>query len=305
MEERSFGPVRFLPGDNRGRYPFCHSLYLEGEGILIDPASSRERLLRLRAEEGVTAVWLSHWHEDHFMHLDLFEDLPFRISERDAPPLADLRLFMDWYGLDAAERLFWEPWLREQFHFRPRKPAGFLDAGQTLRLKGLSVEVIATPGHTPGHLAFFFPEQGVLFAGDYDLSRFGPWYGDLYSEIEETKTSIDRLQGIGARVVLTGHETGVFENPPAELWRQYREVISQREEKLLALLETPRTFSEVVGAWIVYGKPREPKEFFGFGERVHMKKHLEQLLRRGRIVFGEGKYRKSGVPGDGGPQAAA
>ena len=50
MEDRTFGPIRFLAGENRGRYPFCHSLYIEGAGILIDPSSSRERLLRLRAE---------------------------------------------------------------------------------------------------------------------------------------------------------------------------------------------------------------------------------------------------------------
>jgi glyoxylase-like metal-dependent hydrolase (beta-lactamase superfamily II) len=120
MEEQSFGPVRFLPGENGGRYPFCHSLYVEGTGVLIDPASSRERLIRLRAEEGVKMVWLSHWHEDHFMHLDLFDDLPLWVSPRDAPPLADLQILLDWYGFDAEERQFWEPLLREQFHFRPQ-----------------------------------------------------------------------------------------------------------------------------------------------------------------------------------------
>ena len=48
MQERCFGPVRFIPGENHGKYPFCHSVYIEGAGILIDPASDRERLKRLR-----------------------------------------------------------------------------------------------------------------------------------------------------------------------------------------------------------------------------------------------------------------
>ncbi|MBU2054802.1 MAG: MBL fold metallo-hydrolase, partial [Proteobacteria bacterium] len=108
MEEQSFGPVRFLPGENRGRYPFCHSLYIEDAGVLIDPASSRERLIRLHAEQGVKMVWLSHWHEDHFMHLDLFDDLPLWVSPLDAPPLADLQVLLDWYGFNAEERPFWE-----------------------------------------------------------------------------------------------------------------------------------------------------------------------------------------------------
>ena len=71
MKERCFGPIRFLPGENRGKYPFCHSLYIDGAGILIDPASDRDRLKGLHKNGGVREVWLSHWHEDHFMHLDL------------------------------------------------------------------------------------------------------------------------------------------------------------------------------------------------------------------------------------------
>jgi hydroxyacylglutathione hydrolase len=293
MEECSFGPIRFLPGENRGRYPFCHSLYIEGTGILIDPASDRKRLIRLRAEEGVRMVWLSHWHEDHFMHLDVFDDLPFWISSGDSPPLADLEILMKWYGLNEEEKRFWEPLLRDRFHFRPRRPARHLRGGETIHLDNLTVDVIATPGHTPGHLAFFFREPSVLFAGDYDLTRFGPWYGDLYSDIDETKASIDLLQRIPAHIVLTCHETGFFENPPAELWRQYGSVIMERENKLLALLEEPRTLEVIVSAWIIYGRSRAPKEFFAFGERVHMIKHLEHLQKRGMVLLENGYYRKT------------
>ena len=214
MEDLSFGPIRFLAGENRGRYPFCHSLYIEGACILIDPASSRERLLRLRAEEEVKMVWLSHWHEDHFMHLDIFDDPPLWVSLQDAPPLADLDVLMTWYGLNEEEKQVWRPLLLEQFHFRPRKPARYLMDGETIRLGDLSVDVIATPVHTPGHLAFLFREPSVLFAGDYDLTRFGPWYGDLFSYIDATRASLIRLSGIRAHIVLTGHETGVFEDPP-------------------------------------------------------------------------------------------
>jgi len=292
MEEYSFGRIRFLPGDNRGRYPFCHSLYIEGAGILIDPASNRERLIRLRAEEEVKMVWLSHWHEDHFMHLDLFDDLPLWMSARDAPPLADLEVLLKWYGLDEEEKKLWEPLLREQFHFRPRWPARCLQDGETLHLDNLSVDVIATPGHTPGHLAFFFREPSILFTGDYDLTRFGPWYGDLFSDIDATRASIGCLREIPTHIVLTGHETGFFEDPPAELWRQYGSVITEREKKLLVLLDRPRTLEEIVNSWIIYGRPREPKAFFAFGERVHMIKHLEHLQKRGVVLSENGRYRK-------------
>ena len=45
LTERRFGPITFLPGPNRGKYPFCHSLYVEAERrVVIDPASDRTRL---------------------------------------------------------------------------------------------------------------------------------------------------------------------------------------------------------------------------------------------------------------------
>lgn len=123
MEEQHFGPIWFIPGENRGKYPSCHSLYIEGGGVLIDPGSDRERLIRLRKDRGVKAVWLSHWHEDHFTHLDLFDDLPLRVSDRDAAPLSDVELFLDWYGMDNDNyRKYWRLILKEQFHFKPRKP---------------------------------------------------------------------------------------------------------------------------------------------------------------------------------------
>lgn len=298
MEDLSFGPILFIAGDNRGRYPNCHSLYIEGPGLLIDPASSRERLLRLRAEKGVKMVWLTHWHEDHFMHLDLFDDLPLWISQQDAPPLADLQVLLNWYGHNDEEKRFWGPLMLEQFHFQPRKPARYLVDGEIIPLGRLSVEVIATPGHTPGHLSFFFPEASVLFVGDYDLTRFGPWYGDLFSDIDQTRASIERLENIPARVVLTGHETGVFHTPPPERWRQYDSVIAERERKLLAILDTPKTLEEIVEACIIYGRVREPKAFFAFGERAHMAKHLEHLQKRGIIHSENGRYRKEDAKRD-------
>jgi len=290
MEEKHFGSVWFIPGENNGKYPYCHSVYIEGAGVLIDPASDRERLRQLRENPGVKTVWLSHWHEDHFMHLDLFDDLPLCISERDAPPLSDLEVFMDSYGINNDSRDYWRPIFTEQFHFRPRKPAAFLQGGEIIHLSAVTVEVISTPGHTPGQIALFFKQPEVLFIGDYDLTKFGPWYGDVDSSIEETITSVERLRNIPAKVWITSHETGVFEEEPGEIWDQYLDVINEREEKLMNLLEEPHTLEDIVGSWIVYGRPREPKVFFEFGERALMKKHLEKLMNQGIVRMKDRQY---------------
>lgn len=218
LEELHFGPVWFIPGKNQGKYHFCHSLYIEGAGILIDPASDRERLLGLRRDQGVKMVWLSHAHEDHFMHLDLFDDLPLWVSDKDSSSLSSLEMFLDAYGIENHDyRDYWRQILEDEFHFKSRKPTQFLQAGQIMDLDTVTVEVIAAPGHTPGHLAFFFREPGVLFMGDYDLTKFGLFYGDVRASIEQTVNSVNHLKKIPAKIFLTSHETGVFMGDPGKL----------------------------------------------------------------------------------------
>jgi glyoxylase-like metal-dependent hydrolase (beta-lactamase superfamily II) len=281
MEEKCFGPLRFIPGENRGKYPNCHSIFIEKAGVLIDPASDRERLKRLRNDFDVKSVWLSHWHEDHWMHLDLFEDIPMWISRQDAPPLSDVELFLDGYGIEKEDhRQYWREIMEQMFHFRPRKPDGFLKDGQKIQLETVTVDVLQTPGHTPGHLCFFFREPAVLFLGDYDLTPFGPWYGDRDSSIQKTITSVERLRNIPAKIWIACHETGVFEDAPGKLWDDYLAIIRQREDKLLELLKEPRTMAEIVDAWIVYNRPREPEEFYAFAEQAIMQKHIEILISR-------------------------
>jgi len=291
MCERRFGPVRFLPGPNRGKYPHCHSVYVEGAGLLIDPGADRERLRRLRSEDGVAEVWLTHWHEDHIAHLDLFDDLPLYMSRPDAPMLADVDAFLDGYGIERPSfRRHWRGRLQTEFHFRPRTPTGFLADGELLRRGPVTIEVLHTPGHTAGHLSFLFREPAVLFLGDYDLTPFGPWYGDRDASVESTEESVARLRRVPAQVRLTGHEQGVFEAEPGDLWDAYLGVIDTRERRLLEFLEVPRTMGEIVEAWIVYGRPREPAAFYAFGEQAIMAKHLQRLMARGRVERRAGRY---------------
>ncbi len=291
--DAQFGRIRFIRGDNGGKYPFSHSVYLEGRDcrVVIDPSCSMQKLSDLKQKEGVDQVWLSHWHEDHMAFLNLFEGCPLRISERDFPPLTDMEIFLDWYGIKEAQlRERWKNIMLNNFNYRPQKEAWFLQDDAVIDLGSLKVQVIATPGHTPGHLSFFIPDEGVLFLGDYDLTTFGPWYGDLYSSIEQTIGSIRRLKSIPARRWIASHNTGLFEENPGKLWDDYENVIYQREEKILNFLKEPKSLDEIAGAWLIYGKPREPKEFFESNERALVGKHIEYLERMGKITIDGGKY---------------
>jgi hydroxyacylglutathione hydrolase len=289
------GRIRFIHGDNNGRYPFNHSLYLEGGDtrVIIDPASSLQKLSDLKQKDGVDQVWLSHWHEDHIRYLNLFTDCPLRISERDFPPLTDMEIFLDWYDIQGKElRELWKNIMMNNFNYHPQKEALFLQDEEIIDLGALSVQVIPTPGHTPGHLSFFFPEEEILFLGDYDLTSFGPWYGDVYSSIEQTIKSIHRLKAIPARRWIASHNTGLFEENPGKLWNNYENVIYQREERILKFLNKPKTLEKILSAWLIYGKPREPLELFEFNERVLIGKHIEYLERRGEIMLDKNQYVK-------------
>jgi glyoxylase-like metal-dependent hydrolase (beta-lactamase superfamily II) len=295
MEDRQFGRIRFVRGENGGKYPFNHSLYLWGDRsrVIIDPACSLEKLTRLK-DEGVDCVWLSHWHEDHIRYIDLFENRLLRISGRDFPPLTDINIFLDWYDIKIPqERSNWRKIMLEVFNFRPRSEANFLVDDETVDLGGLTIQVLPTPGHTPGHLSFFFPEEELLFLGDYDLTSFGPWYGDVYSDIEETIKSIHKLKAVPARRWVASHHTGLFEENPGRLWDDYENVIHERENKLLAFLEKPKTIAEICAAWLIYGRPREPKEMYEFNERVLVRKHLEYLQRQDKIILDDECYVKA------------
>lgn len=292
MEQR-FGPVLFVPGDNRGNYPNCNSLYVEGAvKILIDPSSNRDRLGQLCDTPGVDAVLLSHWHEDHLMHLDLFEEKPLWMCAADAEPLLSLDRFLDAYGMNDEER---DPWIKtmyEVFHFKPRTPQRMIDGGEVIDLGGVTVQVVHTPGHTPGHCALFFREEEILFLGDYDLTAFGPWYGDTHSDIDKLLASVEELKSMQARTWLASHGDGVFLSNPGELWNSYVSVVHQRDQALLDLLKEPRTMADVIDARIVYKKKREPKEFFDFGERAIMGKHLQRLIKNGEVTFDGEVYRR-------------
>ncbi|MGB9772723.1 MAG: MBL fold metallo-hydrolase [Bacteroidota bacterium] len=52
------------------------------------------------------------------------------------------------------------------FQFDPVLPDGYLDDGTSLTNNSIELNVIHTPGHTPGSACFFFPNELVLFSGD-------------------------------------------------------------------------------------------------------------------------------------------
>ena len=78
-------------GGKEGRYPYSHSLYIrDGGGILVDCGSDLSEIRRLREREGLAAILLTHYHEDHFTFLSEFPEVEVWASEEDAPVLGSM-----------------------------------------------------------------------------------------------------------------------------------------------------------------------------------------------------------------------
>ncbi|MFO8049983.1 MAG: MBL fold metallo-hydrolase [Desulfosudaceae bacterium] len=292
METQRFGRLVFIPGQNKGKYPFCNSLFVDDEiRAVIDPAAGQAAMTELAQTEKPHIVINSHYHEDHFTWNYLFDEAGLYVHAADAPCFTSLEILLDAYGVDdPAEIAGWKHILEEEFNFREKTPSRLLRDGEVLDFGRTRLTVVHTPGHTPGHCGFYCAEEGVLFTGDLDMTSFGPWYGDRVSDIGDTLSSIDRLLEFPAEIYVTSHNMGVIRENFAALSRTYRNVIAEREEKITGLMDEPRTVEEIADHWPIYKKPRQPLVFYQFGERGMVRKHLEYLVAQGRAAVANERY---------------
>ncbi len=292
----AFGPLTMIPGDKRSRFPFCNSLFIEDAGLIIDPSCNRKVIETLHNQHKLRVVCLTHWHEDHFRYLHLLDECCLWMSEADSIPLADSREFLRWYGLDVpgadSIRKMIKFKLEREIRFKPGIPDRLMADGETIDLGSSFMEVIASPGHSPGHLSYFFPEQSVLFLGDYNMDSFGPWTGDPNSDIDECIATIHRLRQVPAEILIAGHlPEPILDNNDA-LWDSYLLTISAREEKLAGFLKEPHTRDEVIDQWLILGEPGEPVDYFRFAEQAHVEKHLARMVRQGVVQNFDGLYQR-------------
>ena len=96
------------------------------------------------------------------------------------------------------------------FKYRPQGEVEVQELGDTdtIHCAGLSLCCLLTPGHTSGHLCFYAPEKGLLFAGDMLLEEITPnisqWLPGK-NPLGDYLHSLDRLQDLEVSLVLPGH----------------------------------------------------------------------------------------------------
>lgn len=277
--DRTFGRVTVLVGEKTGKYPDGNSLWIRGRDAvaIVDPSLSVAR----RGPEltPVDLVVHSHVHEDHVAGLWRFPGARALVPRGDLLGLQSLDGLLAMYGYgdlpDLRPRL--AQWVVEQFHYQARPDAEPYDDGALLDLGGTTIRAIHLPGHTRGHSVLMVEPEGVLFLGDIDLTGFGPYYGDAWSDLSAFETSLARVRELPARVWVSFHHAGVIEDRTTFLAKldRFTARIGEREDALLAYLDEPRTLTQLVAHRFLY----PPHASWPFVEPAEARTILQHLAR--------------------------
>lgn len=124
--------------------------------LIVDPGEEAERLLAAIDELGVTldGILLTHTHFDHVgavAPIAKATGAEVWVPEIEKGILADINAYVPWPEFGP-----FESWDAEHT----------LTGGEKLELAGFEIDVLFTPGHSPGHVTFHVPDEAAIFSGD-------------------------------------------------------------------------------------------------------------------------------------------
>ncbi len=286
LEERQFGAVTVLYGPDGGRYPDGNTFLVRGpeESLLIDPALGM--LDRRDALPAVDRILNSHCHEDHYAGNHLYPDIPWHCHEDDIEGFESLEKMLEIYGYGPVIEEEWISRLLDKYHYTPRADVVPFRDGDVFDLGGsVRVRAIHAPGHTRGQCFFWIEPQDMLYLADVDLSSFGPYYGDAWSDLEDFETTLDELEALTPQSWATFHHIGVLEEREAfdARYTRFRSMIGDRERRLLEFLDgAPRSLDEIAAHRFIY-RPGDDVLFVDAVERRSMTMHLVRMCAAGTV----------------------
>lgn len=126
------------------------------QALIIDPGDEPERLLKPVEELDleVVAILITHCHFDHVGAVKAVADVtgaPVYCPEGELHVLADINSYVRMPGFGP---------------FESYQADHSVSGGQTLELAGMTLDVLDTPGHSPGHVTYSVRGHNALFSGD-------------------------------------------------------------------------------------------------------------------------------------------
>lgn len=275
--------VSVLVGADNGRYPSGNTVLVEGSGetVLIDPSIAVVE--RGGVPVAVDAVVNSHGHEDHIAGNALFSSARLHIHHDDLPAVQSMEGLMNVYGLQGQARDDFSKLVAEEFFYQAREDAQGFGDGHIFDLGRVRIEAMHLPGHTRGHSGFRI--GNVFFLSDIDLTGFGPYYGDAWSDLDQFAESLDKVREVDADWYVTFHHKGIIEGRETfvEMVDGFQAVIGRRHEAMLDYLVEPRSLDDMVAHRFVY-RPHVEHIFANSVERRTAELHIGRMIERGEAI---------------------
>jgi hydroxyacylglutathione hydrolase len=167
----------------------CYLFRRDGSdrALIVDPGDEAEKLLQAIDALGVSldGILLTHTHFDHVgavAPVAKATGAEVWVPEFEKGVLADINSFVPWPDFGP-----FESWEAEHT----------ISGGEKLELAGFDIDVISTPGHSPGHVTFSIPDEAVVFSGDVlfqgSVGRTDLPGGDWPTLLESIRTLVDTL----------------------------------------------------------------------------------------------------------------
>jgi glyoxylase-like metal-dependent hydrolase (beta-lactamase superfamily II) len=171
------------------------------QGVIIDPGCSdrpeQKELTGFIEEEKlkITQLLNTHGHIDHVLGNAFVKrtyNVQLYIHPQDEATLRAVQVYALSYGIADYEAV---------------EPDGYLNEGETVTFGDTALDVLFVPGHAPGHIAFYHPEQKLCIAGDVlfrgSIGRTDLPGGDFDTLIRSIRTKLFPLGD--AVTVYPGH----------------------------------------------------------------------------------------------------
>ncbi len=234
------------------------------ELYIIDPGDRAgveliQAAVAKRADARVAAILLTHAHPDHVRsapELRRVYQCPVLMNPKEEPIM---RHFLSWSDID-----------------------GPLSGGMTLPIDGGQLATYDTPGHSPGHIAFYEPASRTLIAGDLVAGHGTVGIFPPHGKMSEYFTSLTQMQQLAIDTIIPGH--GDLMTQPPDIFGRYIERRSTREREIFDLVaQGPTTIDTIVAELYQSVSPQ-----FRFAAAATILAHLEKLQEEGRVVADEG-----------------
>ncbi|HWP95707.1 MAG TPA: MBL fold metallo-hydrolase [Syntrophomonadaceae bacterium] len=289
--------IKLIRPLRKSKFPYSNSILVEDDmRTLIDAGAGGNAYADIAPTE-VDLLLLSHNHFDHIHGAGLFNQANMMVAEEEAEAYKSQAAYDKLGGFDLWDKLMDQP--RDNTlalvassyddvkrpEFSDFRVKDCLADGMVINTGHTEITALHTPGHSPGHYAFFFEKERILFSCDLDLAPRGPWYGGSYCDIGQLEKSVYRLMAIEPSLLVTSHRR-IFDwqkdNVPS-LFQQYIGIALQREERVITYLKEPRTLDELANQEFEnLGYPGSTMEVFW--TKVMFLNHLNKLQRNGQVT---------------------